>query len=83
MNNKLKEIRKQHELTQKEVATLLGFQSEDRISHWEKGQGYPSIPNLLKLCRIYGVKVEDIYSENTPPIGAITRVPPLVFMGVQ
>lgn len=64
MNNNLKAIRKQKELTQKEVAALLGFKSQDRISHWEKGQGYPSIQNLLKLCAVYSVKVEDLYSQS-------------------
>ena len=62
MNNRLKEIRKQLGLTQKEVATLLGFKSEDRISHWEKGQAMPSIINLFKLSDIYKVSPRDLYT---------------------
>lgn len=62
MNNNLRIIRKRLGLTQKEVATLLGFKSEDRICLWEKGLAYPNILNLLKLCEVYGVKGEEVYS---------------------
>jgi len=63
MNNNLKEFRIKAGYTQKQVASLLGMQCEDRLSHWERGQAMPSVSNLLKLCRIYGVKVEEVYKE--------------------
>ena len=59
--NRLKEIRKTKRLTQFEVARHLGMQSQDRISHWEKGQAIPSVVNLYKLCRFYKVKMDEVY----------------------
>ena len=64
MNNNLKSIRIARGLKQKEVATLLGFKSEDRISHWERGQAMPSAVNLMKLCKIYNVSLNDVYVLN-------------------
>ncbi len=61
--NKLKEYRMKAGLTQKEVATLLGFTSEDRICHWEKGRNIPSLINLFKLAKAYRATVMELYSE--------------------
>lgn len=47
IKNNLKSIRLAKGLTQKQVAEYLHLQCEDRISHWEKGSSYPSIPNIL------------------------------------
>jgi transcriptional regulator with XRE-family HTH domain len=62
--NILKEQRKKAGLTQLQVAQYLGFKSTDRISRWETGLTYPHVLNLLKLAKLFGVKAEDLYSEN-------------------
>ena len=59
--NNLKEYRSKCGYTQKQVAEMLGLQCEDRICHWEKGQAMPSVKNLMKLCTLYKIKVEDAY----------------------
>jgi transcriptional regulator with XRE-family HTH domain len=61
MENRLKELRKERGLTQKQVAEFLGHKSEDRISHWEKGQAIPNVPNLFKLAKLYEVLPHEIY----------------------
>lgn len=62
--NTLREHRLKRNLKQKEVAKELGLgNSDDRISHWERGQALPSIPNLFKLCRIYDTNPKDIYPD--------------------
>jgi transcriptional regulator with XRE-family HTH domain len=61
--NNLKSMRIKRNLTQKQVATYLNMQCEDRLSHWEKGKAYPNIQNLFRLCRLYEVKVEELYPE--------------------
>lgn len=63
MENKLKELRKQCGLTQKEVAELLNLDCENRISRWEKGQAIPSVKNLFRLCKIYNVSPDEFYSK--------------------
>lgn len=62
MENKLKELRKERGYTQKQVAEMLGLKCEDRISHWEKGQGMPSAKNLMRLAKIYKANTSEIYN---------------------
>ena len=49
----LKQIRKEHHLSQEELAELLDV-SRQAVSKWEQGQGYPEVEKLLllssKLC---------------------------------
>jgi len=63
--NNLKEYRLKAGLTQKQVATRLGFASEERISHWEKGNNVPNIFNLMKLCKTYEATFEMLYPVRT------------------
>ena len=64
MQNNLKSIRLSKGLTQKEVATMLGFKSEDRICRWEKGNAMPNVKNLLMLGKIYNVAADQLYKIN-------------------
>ena len=43
----LKQIRKEHHLSQEELAELLDV-SRQAVSKWEQGQGYPEVEKLLK-----------------------------------
>ena len=61
--NKLKELRIAHSLKQTEVSAHLGFTGEERISRWEQGQALPSIPNLIKLSKLFKVHAEEMYPE--------------------
>lgn len=61
MENKLKELRIKQGLTQKQVAEILKLDCENRISRWEKGLAMPSIKNLIRLSKIYGVTLSEIY----------------------
>lgn len=61
--NNLKECRLKCGYTQKEIAKLLGKEIENRLSRWEKGIAIPNVFNLLKLCKLYNAKVEEIYPE--------------------
>lgn len=58
--NKLKEYRLKKGYTQIQVAELMGLHCEDRISHWERGSAMPSVKNLMKVAKIYGVRMEDL-----------------------
>lgn len=62
IKNNLRFYRHQVGLLQNEIAELLGFKGADRISKWEQGLAYPSLLNLFKLAKFYGVKTEELYS---------------------
>jgi DNA-binding XRE family transcriptional regulator len=59
--NKLSHYRTKANLTQQEVAYLLGIESTSRLSQWEQGNTMPSLPNIFKLSIIYKVPVEGLY----------------------
>ena len=50
----IKELRKEKNLSQTELATLL-FTSQDTISLWERGKSYPDVLSLIKMTEIFGV----------------------------
>ena len=61
MKNRLEELRKARGITQEELAALLEV-SRQTISQIERGDYSPSVTLALKLARICGVTVEDIFT---------------------
>lgn len=57
----LKELRKQKDLTQEELAEKL-FVSRTAISKWESGRGYPSIDSLQQLATFFALSIDDLLS---------------------
>lgn len=47
--NRISEVIKQSNYTQKEIAQKLNI-SEGNITNWKKGENYPSLDLLYKLC---------------------------------
>ena len=59
IGNKLKELRRNRDLTQEEVAAHIGI-SYQAISKWERGDGYPDITMLPTLANYFGVSVDEL-----------------------
>ena len=57
MGNKLKTLRTQKKLTQKQVADRIGL-AISAVSSYEAGTRYPSYEVLLKLARIFHVSTD-------------------------
>lgn len=57
MGNKLKTLRIQKNLTQKQVANRIGL-AISAVSSYEAGTRYPSYEVLIKLARIYHVSTD-------------------------
>jgi putative transcriptional regulator len=60
-NNNLKHYRLLSNLTQEQVVEQLGLKSSNRLSRWEAGKAHPSVINAIKLAKLYGVTVEELY----------------------
>ena len=54
---RLKELRKEQGLTQKQLAKMLN-KSETGLASWEQGLSEPSISDIRKLCKIFGVSAD-------------------------
>lgn len=60
-NEKLKELRIEKNLTQKQLAEQL-YVSRTAISKWESGRGYPGIDSLKEISNFFGVSLDDLLS---------------------
>ena len=57
LKEKLNILRKQHKLTQMELANELEV-TRQAVSKWEQGTAFPSTENLIQLGKLYGVSIE-------------------------
>ena len=57
----LKQVRKEHHLSQEELAELLDV-SRQAVSKWEQGQGYPEVEKLLLLSTKLNISLDALMS---------------------
>ena len=62
-SNKLRYYRKKAKLQQEEVAEILGLKYTSLISRWENSFSYPDLINALKLAVVYGIMVDELYTD--------------------
>ena len=67
---RLKELRTEHNLTQKALATHLGL-SSNCICEWEKGRAEPSLEALKKLSTLFCCSIDYIVG-NSDELGVIS-----------
>lgn len=60
MKNRLEQVRKQHGMTQEELADRLEV-SRQTIGSLENGRYNPSILLAFKLARLFGTSIEDLF----------------------
>lgn len=60
MKNRLEEIRKQQNMTQEELASVLEV-SRQTIGSLENGKYNPSILLAFKIARYFSLRIEDIF----------------------
>lgn len=63
MANKLLKLRKQHNLSQEELAEKLGI-SRQAVSKWERAETSPDTDNLILLARLYNVSLDELLNVN-------------------
>ena len=57
---RIKELRKAHHLKVEEVARFMGFESEQAVYKWQRGDSLPTVDNLYALSRLFETSVDDI-----------------------
>lgn len=58
-NEKIKEIRKNQNLTQEQFADKV-FVSRNAVAKWESNRGYPDIQNLITISEVFGISLDDL-----------------------
>ncbi|MDO4514095.1 MAG: helix-turn-helix transcriptional regulator [Lachnospiraceae bacterium] len=60
---RMKEIRKQRNITVKQVMEYMGFESTQAVYKWEAGKCYPQADNLVALAILYNVSPMELLVE--------------------
>lgn len=64
--NRLVELRKQHNLSQEDLAEALGI-SRQAVSKWERAEASPDTDNLISLARLYAISIDELLGNAMPP----------------
>ena len=70
MKLRIKELREEYQLTQKELAKKLG-NVQRNISNWESGNSEPDCETILKLADIFKVSIDELFGRNGTAQGAM------------
>ncbi len=57
---RIKELRKACHLRVEDVAQFMGFESEQAVYKWQRGDSLPTVDNLYALSTLFGVSVDGI-----------------------
>ena len=60
---KLKELRKNHNLTQQELGDIL-YVSRSAVAKWEQGKGVPSKQTIKDICETFKISKKDLFNED-------------------
>ncbi len=60
MKNRVKELRKSKNLTQEELANLIGI-SRQAINAIEKDKFDPSLPTAFKMSKLFKISIEELF----------------------
>lgn len=59
----LKRIRKENNLSQEDLAELLGV-SRQAVSKWESGIAYPEMDKILTICEKFNLNIDDLLNKD-------------------
>ena len=57
---RIRELRKERHLKVEEIARFMGFESEQAVYKWQRGDSLPTVDNLYALSRLFETSVDDI-----------------------
>ena len=66
----LKKVRILKKLSQEELAEKVNV-SRQSVSKWETGNAYPTMNNLLELCKIFHCRINDLVNDNIIDIDSL------------
>ncbi len=61
---KLRVLRKQHEMTLKELAVALGYTAHSHISQIESGKKTPTVAFVLKVADLFDVSTDQLLKDD-------------------
>lgn len=77
LEERLKQLRKQHRLTQSDLAAELGI-TQQAVGKWEKGASSPDPGTLMRLAELFGVSVDYLLGRAGANVGQVQPYVPAV-----
>ena len=74
IGQKIKAKRRERELTQEELANILGV-TKAAVSKWENGESYPDITMLPQIAQLFRITMDDLfdYALTNKPLTIVTE----------
>ena len=57
---RIKELRMEHKMKVCEVARFMGFESDQAVYKWQRGESLPTVDNLYALSKLFETSVDEI-----------------------
>jgi len=67
LSDNLKRIRKEHGLSQEQLAEQLGV-SRQAVSKWESEQSYPEMDKVLLICKLFNYNMDELMNGNVKEV---------------
>lgn len=62
---RIRELMRLNNIRTKDIVEYMGFESEQSVYKWLRGDSLPKVDNLFALARLFGTPMEDILMERT------------------
>lgn len=60
---RIRELMKLNNIRTRDIVEYMGFESEQSVYKWLRGDSLPKVDNLFALARLFGTPMEDILME--------------------
>jgi len=64
LGERIKELRIKKNMTQQELADVIGNITATGVSYWENGKANPDTSNIVKLSDFFDVTIDYLYGKN-------------------
>lgn len=64
MRLKIKELRTEFQITQKELAAKIG-NTQRNVCNWENGKSEPDCESIIKIANLFGVTLDELFGRTT------------------
>ena len=61
--SRIRDLRRERKMKIDDIVEYMGFESQQAIYKWQRGESLPTVENLYALSRLFGTTVDDILVE--------------------
>lgn len=57
---RIRTLRKENHIKVDDIVSFMGFESQQAVYKWQRGESLPTVDNLYALSRLFGTTIDDI-----------------------